>query len=113
VDSRVTLAIMSAVKNHPAFAIYERLFAEAAADDSPTCPSGFVHESHFHRALIEAGIECPAGFVAFSDWCESIGVPQFVHRLIMRHHSSRGTSPSPYERMGARQHRMLRRLQTD
>ena len=64
-------------------------------------------------SLIEAGIECPAGFVAFSDWCESIGVPQFVHRLIMRHHSSRGTSPSPYERMGARQHRMLRRLQTD
>lgn len=83
------------------------MFREAAAGDPIVTPDHFVESSVFHARLAKEGIDRPEGFIEFSDWCDSIGLPAFAHKLSMAHHRARGTKGDPSREKAYRFHRRV------
>jgi len=115
VDSGCKLACVSATdrkttKTHPALALYDRLFREAAESDTITAPDHFVETSVFQDRLAAEGIEHPENFIEFANWCEEIGLCAFAHRLIVAHHRKHGTQRDPSREAAYRFHRRRKKL---
>lgn len=97
------------MKRHPAFEIFERLFNEAAKDPGPTLPTYFVTRDIFHKACRLAGLSIPADWIGATAWEESIGLPEFSHRIFAHYHKEHGSDFTPMEKGAWRLRQKMRR----
>lgn len=95
---------------HPAFALFQQMFAEAAADpDQPYAPENYVQDDTFQKALARERIDHPSNPVEYWRWRDEIGLQAFISKLIRTEHRRKGTKPDPMTAGAARLHRHLKR----
>lgn len=83
---------------HPALALFKEMFDAVAQQDTVTAPSHYVPHSVFMAECYRRGIRKPCGFIEETEWLDSIGMPEYAHKVIKAHHRSRGTDFSPMEK---------------
>lgn len=79
-------------------ALFRRLFDEEAKSDPVNLPTYFVTRHVFHSECRKAGIPVPENFIAAVQWEESIGFPEFVHRIVAAYHKAHGSDFTPMEK---------------
>lgn len=97
------------MKRHPAMELFERLFNEVAADPGPVLPTYFVTQDFFFKEVKKAGIDAPSNIVDFWAWEESIGLPDFAHRVISKYHKEHGSDYTPMEKQSWRMRQKRKR----
>lgn len=66
---------------HPALALFERMFREAAAHDSPENSGHLIPRNVFYAQCWKEGIDAPKGVVDGWAWEQKIGLNKLARRL--------------------------------
>lgn len=94
-------------------ALLKRLFDEAAKDPGPYQPTYFVPQAVFEKELRKAGIFDTNNAIELWNWQDSIGLPEFAHKLFAAYHKAHGTDFTPMEkgawRLRMKQKRLTKR----